>query len=306
MRCSRCGAQNPEGSLFCMNCGSSLPAEPAQMAPQPPDAVTQLQEPRAQPSETRGFPVKAFLIGLTAVVAVAVVAMVVVLVLRAQGPKEQVIVVASSTPTPWLVTVVVTPVAPGEEAAEIPAAEPTVIPAAESPTEAPPAESPTEVPPTAIPTEVPPTEPPTEIPPTEVSGPEIIPATQPSISVDGFECRVVQVAYDQAVFGSVPLNMGTGDQILFVEFEVLVGEKEAFANLTPGLVLESGAERAPVAWIGAGYVNMLSTMTYTGTPSEFSPGDDTVSLAYVVSQNPGNLLLAFDSGVQIDLTPVMP
>ena len=121
-----------------------------------------------------------------------------------------------------------------------------------------------------------------------------------------FEYRVVQIAFDEAVFGSVPIAMGTSDQILFLEFELIEGENESFTNLMPEIVLESGQRREPVAWIGDNYVNVLTTMTFSGTASEFSPSETSVALAYVVPQNPGSLLLEFPSGVLIDLTPLMP
>jgi len=157
----------------------------------------------------------------------------------------------------------------------------------------------TSVPPTLAPTE-------TSIPPTDTTTPEIVPASQESITVREFEFRVVQIALDEAIFGSLPNNMGSSDQILFLEFELITGENEAFANLMPVIVLESGQKREAAAWIGDKFVNVLTVMTFTGTASEFSPGDTSVALAYVVPQNPGTLLLEFPSGVLIDLTPLMP
>ena len=168
----------------------------------------------------------------------------------------------------------------------------------------------TSVPPTLAPTEtsIPPTPAPTEtsVPPTDTTTPEIVPASQESITVREFEFRVVQIALDEAIFGSLPNNMGSSDQILFLEFELITGENEAFANLMPVIVLESGQKREAAAWIGDKFVNVLTVMTFTGTASEFSPGDTSVALAYVVPQNPGTLLLEFPSGVLIDLTPLMP
>jgi hypothetical protein len=164
----------------------------------------------------------------------------------------------------------------------------------------------TPVPPTATLTPVPPTATLTPVLPTATPTPEIIPASRESITVGEFECRVVQIAFDEAIFGSVPNAMGASDQILFLEFELIEGENEAFANLMPEIVLESGLRREPVAWIGDNYVNVLTTMTFTGTASKFSPGETSVALAYVVPQSPGTLLLEFPSGVLIDLTPLMP
>ncbi len=299
MFCAECGAWNTEGASFCMSCGHTLPAAPTPLAvPVSPHATAPMHEPETGPAERRGFPVKALLIGAAAAVAVAIVVMVVLLVLNSPGEKKVVTVVASPTPTPRIVTVVVTPLPPGETA--------ELLPPMPAPTGIPPAATSTLAPPAAEPTSAPPTATPTSAPPTPTSGPQIIPASQAPITVDGFECRVLQVAYDDAIFGTVPLTMGGSDQILFVEFELITGENEAFASLMPVLVLESGTRQGPAAWISDQNVHVLTAVTYTGTPSEFSPGESSVALAYVVPQSPGTLLLEFPSGVSIDLTPLMP
>ncbi|HEY44739.1 MAG TPA: hypothetical protein G4O11_12220 [Anaerolineae bacterium] len=176
--------------------------------------------------------------------------------------------------------------------------EPTSIP---TETSLPPTSGPTETlaPPTSVLTDTP-------VPPTNTPAPVIVPASQESITVDEFEFRVVRIALDEAIFGMVPNSMGEGDQILFIEFELTTGENEAFANLRPAIVLESGEKHQVAAWIGDKNVHTLTDMMYTGAASEFSPTEDLVALAYVIPQRPGALLLEFSSGVLIDLTPLMP
>jgi hypothetical protein len=177
-------------------------------------------------------------------------------------------------------------------------AEPTSIP---TQTPVPPTSAPTETlaPPTPAPTE-------TSAPPTNTPTPAIVPASQESITVDEFKFQVVRIAHDEAIFGMVPNNMGEGDQILFIEFELTTGENEAFANLRPAIVLESGEKHQVAAWIGDKNVYTLTDMMYTGAASEFSPTEDLVALAYVIPQRPGALLLEFSSGVLIDLIALMP
>jgi hypothetical protein len=176
--------------------------------------------------------------------------------------------------------------------------EPTSVP---TETSLPPTSGPTETlaPPTSVLTDTP-------VPPTNTPAPVIVPASQESITVDEFEFRVVRIALDEAIFGMVPNSMGEGDQILFIEFELTTGENEAFANLRPAIVLESGEKHQVAAWIGDKNVHTLTDMMYTGAASEFSPTEDLVALAYVIPQRPGALLLEFSSGVLIDLTPLMP
>jgi len=158
--------------------------------------------------------------------------------------------------------------------------------------------------PTPTPTSIPATD--TPVPPTATPTPEIIPASQASITIGEFECRVVQVVFDDTVFGTVPNSMGATDRILYVEFELTAGENEAFANLMPDLVLSTGPRRTPVAWFGNNTIHTLVNATMTGEGSQFSPGEDTVALAYVVPQTTESPLMAFPSGDLIDLTPLMP
>jgi hypothetical protein len=134
----------------------------------------------------------------------------------------------------------------------------------------------------------------------------IIPASQESITIGEFEFRVVRIAHDEAIFGMVPNNMGNDDQILFVEFALTAGDNEAFANLMPAIVLESGLKQQAAAWIGDKTTHTLTDMTYTGAASQFSPTEALVALAYVIPQRPGTLLLEFSLGVLIDLMPLMP
>jgi len=213
----------------------------------------------------------------------------------------------TATPTPVPPTATLTPVPPTATSTPVPpTATLTPVPPTATPTPVPPTATFTPSSPTATPTPIPPTATSTPVPPTATPTPEIIPASRESITVGEFECRVVQIAFDEAIFGLVPNAMGGSDQILFLEFELIAGENEAFANLMPAIVLESGLKREPVAWIGDNAVHTLTDMTYTGTASEFSPGETSVALAYVVPQSPGTLLLEFPSGVLIDLTPLMP
>jgi hypothetical protein len=69
-------------------------------------------------------------------------------------------------------------------------------------------------------------------------------------------------------------------------------------------VLESGDVREPIAAIYNNSVNTLTSMTYTGESGFYSPGEGTVTLAYIAPSNPGQITLEFSSGEVIDLAPL--
>jgi hypothetical protein len=156
----------------------------------------------------------------------------------------------------------------------------------------------------ATPTE-PPTSTPEPIPPTATlePTPEAIPATQELIQVGDFEFRIIRKAYDSVIGGLVPNGMG-GDRILLIEFELSTGENSDFANLEPVVVLEGGDVREPIAAIYNNSVNTMTSMTFTGDSGFYTPGEGTVTLAYIAPSQPGQITLEFLSGEVIDLTPL--
>ena len=81
--------------------------------------------------------------------------------------------------------------------------------------------SPTETPP---PTDTP-------IPPTDIPEPEAISAADPEITIGEFTFRVIAVGYDSTALGMAPSSMGAGDQIVWVECELLSGDQAAFGDL---------------------------------------------------------------------------
>jgi len=109
--------------------------------------------------------------------------------------------------------------------------------------------------------------------------------------------------------GNVPKSMGSGEQILWVEFRLPKGQHKAFAGLKPTVTTPgsgSGTVAEPAAWVSGNRNYTLTDMTLEGTESTFSLTKGAVALAYVVPKDLGQLLLGFSSGETVDLTPVMP
>jgi len=160
----------------------------------------------------------------------------------------------------------------------------------------------TAAPPTA--TRVPPTN--TPLPPTDTPEPEAISAAEPTITIDEFGFRIAEVAYDSTAVGMAPSSMGSGDQIVWVEFKLLSGDQAAFEELQ--IKLADGGNRSAEAIILAsnGRMRMLETLTLTATKVKHLPDAQNIAWAYVFPKSAGELYLFFPSGEKVDLTPVLP
>ncbi|MGD8604327.1 MAG: hypothetical protein PVF49_07130 [Anaerolineales bacterium] len=151
-----------------------------------------------------------------------------------------------------------------------------------------------------------PTEPPTNTPeptPTLEPTPTFIPATDDVIQIGAFEFHIVRVATDHTLVGFTPNGMGS-DRILYIEFDVLSGDENNFALMSPTVMLESGDMRRPVASIVGRSFNALTDMTLTGEDGTYRRTEDTTVLAYMIPSDHGQVTLEFDSGETIDLTPL--
>ncbi|TAK12082.1 MAG: hypothetical protein EPO32_09890 [Anaerolineae bacterium] len=144
-------------------------------------------------------------------------------------------------------------------------------------------------------------------PPTAVPTPEAILASQGVITIGEYEFSVLQVAFDSTVFGMAPTSLGSGDQILFIEFEIPTEAHAEFAALEPVVISGSGGQSSPVAWISAESMHTLADMKIVGGSSSFTDvGQNSLVLAYVVPGGADALSLQFPSGERIDLSPLMP
>ena len=155
-----------------------------------------------------------------------------------------------------------------------------------------------------LPTELPP---PTDtpLPPTDIPEPEAISAADPEITIGEFTFRIIAVGYDSTALGMAPSNMGAGDQIIWVECELLSGDQSAFESLE--ITLTDGWHSSDAIILASnGMMQMLATVTMTGKQGKFIPDEQNIAWAYVFPKNAINLTWIFPSGEVVDLTPVMP
>jgi hypothetical protein len=130
-----------------------------------------------------------------------------------------------------------------------------------------------------------------------------IPALQSSITIGDFKFRIVGVVFDETAMGFVPVDMGADDQVMFVEFELLAGNKEAFKSLEITVSHGSGQKSKAVILISGGMMQMLATVTMKGDSSDYQPGENNIVWAYVVPKGVDKLYLNFPTGEVVDLTP---
>jgi len=143
----------------------------------------------------------------------------------------------------------------------------------------------------------------TRISPAGTQAQKIIQASKESIEIGSFKFRIAKVAFDETAMGFVPFNMDEGDQVMFVEFELLSGSKEDFKSLEIRISNGSGLNANAFILISNGMTQMLATVTMRGVSSDYRPEEDSVVWAYVVSKDVDKLYLNFPTGEVVDLTP---
>lgn len=142
-------------------------------------------------------------------------------------------------------------------------------------------------------------------PPTATSPPAAIQASQESITCAGFDFRIDRLGFDSTMQGLLPKDMGANSHILFVEFELLSGAKEAFEGLTIPISTGSGYSSEPIALISSGSIMLLATLTMTGEAGQYDPVARNITWAYVVPKNAAALYLNFPTGEVIDLSSLL-
>jgi hypothetical protein len=130
-----------------------------------------------------------------------------------------------------------------------------------------------------------------------------IPALQSPITIGDFKFRIVGVVFDKTAMGFTPVNMDESDQVMFVEFELLTGNKEAFKSLEITVSNGSGQKSKAFILISGGMMQMLATVAMKGVSSGYQPGEDNVTWAFVVPKGVDKLYLNFSTGEVVDLKP---
>jgi len=132
-----------------------------------------------------------------------------------------------------------------------------------------------------------------------------IPASKASITIDDFKFRVVKVFFDETAMGFVPVDMSASDRVMFVEFKLLEGNKEAFKALEISVSHNSGQKSKAFILTSGGIIQMLSSVTVKGTSSDYQPGEDNIAWAYVAPKEVDELYLNFPTGEVVDLAPLI-
>ena len=130
-----------------------------------------------------------------------------------------------------------------------------------------------------------------------------IPASKESITIGDFKFRISTVAFNKTAMGFIPVNMNEGDQVMFVEFELLEGSKESFIELEITVSCGSGQKSNAFILISGGMMKMLATVIMKRASSDYKPGKNNIAWAYVVPKSVDKLYLNFPSGEIVDLAP---
>lgn len=139
---------------------------------------------------------------------------------------------------------------------------------------------------------------------TDASAQEATPSSGELIKIGDFKFRVVKVVFDETAMGFVPVNMNADDKVMFVEFELLTNNKESFKALEITVSHSTGQKSKAFILTSGGIIQMLSTVTMKGSSSDYQPGENNISWAYVVPKEVDKLYLNFPSGEVVDLTPL--
>lgn len=126
-----------------------------------------------------------------------------------------------------------------------------------------------------------------------------------SIAINDFKFRVAKVSFDKTAMGFVPVDMSADNQVMFVEFELLEGNKEVFKGLEISVSHNSGQKSKAFILTSGGIIQMLSSVTVKGISSDYQPGEDNIAWAYVVPKEVDELCLNFPTGEAVDLAPLI-
>lgn len=132
-----------------------------------------------------------------------------------------------------------------------------------------------------------------------------IPASLESIALGGFKFRITEVAFDETAMGFVPVGLSEGDLMMFVEFELKEGDKNAFKSIEITVSCASGRKSKAVILTSDGIMQMLATVTLRNSTSAHEPVRDNITFVYVVPKDADGLHLYFPTGETIDLAPLI-
>jgi len=125
------------------------------------------------------------------------------------------------------------------------------------------------------------------------------------MSIGAFRFRIVRVGYDATAMGFVPEDMSPKERLIFVEFELLSGNREDFKSLEITVSSASGKKSKAAVLVSGGMMKALLALTMTNISPGFQPEKANVAWAFVVQKDETDLSLAFPTGDVISLAPLL-
>jgi hypothetical protein len=134
---------------------------------------------------------------------------------------------------------------------------------------------------------------------------KVVQAGDLPITVGGFRFRIARVAFDTTAMGFVPEGMGPKDRLMFVEFELLSGNRDDFKGLMITLDKGSGRRTKAALLASGGMMKALSDLTIKSASSRYRPENENIAWAYVVQEGETDFFLTFPTGEVIGLAPLI-
>jgi len=124
---------------------------------------------------------------------------------------------------------------------------------------------------------------------------------------DEFEFRVIRIGIDTTIQGWAMRSLSGDQRVLLAEMKLTKGEAEAFGNLQPEVILQSGDRSPAIVWIADGLVHLLTTLEMGGTgEAKFVPAKDSFTFAFVVPEGATAAVLEFPGLLSVDLSSLTP
>ncbi len=125
------------------------------------------------------------------------------------------------------------------------------------------------------------------------------------MSIGGFRFRIVRVGFDATAMGFVPEDMSPNERLMFVEFELLSGNRDEFKSLEITRSGGSGKRSKAAVLVSGGMMKALSALTLTSVSPVFQPEKANVTWAFVVQEGASDFFLTFPTGDVISLAPLI-
>ena len=132
---------------------------------------------------------------------------------------------------------------------------------------------------------------------------ETVQAADRQITVGSFRFRIVRVAFDTTATGFVPEDLGPKDLLMFVECQLLSGNRDEFKGLSIVLDKGPGGRSRPVALFSEGMMKALTALTVKSASFDYRPADSNIVWAFIVQEAEGDFTLIFPTGTVVDLAP---